>query len=146
MPDPDEAIEIALRELGIAHRATGPGRWTIAVPCRVRGALAVGVERGDRHVRFESFLIRGADRDHEAVYRHLLRRHFASYGWRFGLDADDDVFVLAEIPADAASAERLDALLGGLSTLVDETYETIMRLGFAVPDGVQVGPPPRSRG
>ena len=40
------------------------------------------------------------------------------------------------------AVSRLDGLLGLLSTYVDESFEGILRLGFEVPDGQGVGPPP----
>ena len=36
----------------------------------------------------------------------------------------------------------LDGLLGSLSALIDETYESIVRMGFDVPEGTEFRPPP----
>lgn len=144
MPDPDQAIAAALAGLGVEHRRTGPGAWTVLVPTEMRGGLAVVLAVGERRARLTAFFMRGADRRHEEFYRRLLRRHFDSYGWRFALDGADDVFLVADLPLADLDAPRLDELLGGLSTLVDRAYEPAMRLGFDVPAGAPVGPPPQA--
>jgi len=39
-------------------------------------------------------------------------------------------------------ADTLDGLLGSLSALIDETYESLVRTGFEVPEGTEFAPPP----
>ena len=94
------------------------------------------------HPRLRAFFLRGPDRDHEAVYRRLLRKNLDTRDWRFAIDDDGDLYLLADTPLDGLDVDRLDGLLGSLSTLVDETYESVVRLGFAVPEGTIFGPPP----
>ena len=49
---------------------------------------------------------------------------------------------MADTPLDGLDADVLDGLLGALSALVDETYESIVRMGFDVPEGTEFRPPP----
>ena len=64
--------------------------------------------------------------------------------WRFAADDAGDLWMIAEAETAVLGADGLDGLLGLLSTYVDESFEGILRLGFEVPDGQGVGPPPRA--
>jgi len=52
---------------------------------------------------------------------------------------------VADAETSVLGADGLDGMLGLLSTYVDETWESVIRMGFDVPDGMRVsGPPARS--
>ena len=68
--------------------------------------------------------MRGPDRDHLKVYERLLGKNLTTRDWRFGTDADGDVYAVADSPLAGLDADVLDGLLGSLSALIDETYET----------------------
>lgn len=114
----------------------------MAVPLTSRGPIAVSVSAGERTVDLRAFLMRGPDRAHEEVYRRLLRRNLLTREWRFALDRDGDVFVLADVPMEGLDADVLDGLLGLLATTIDEVYEPVLRTGFDIPDDVVFAPPP----
>jgi hypothetical protein len=62
--------------------------------------------------------------------------------WRFAAEDAGDLWMITEAETSLLGADGLDGLLGLLSTYVDESFEGILRLGFEVPDGQGVGPPP----
>jgi len=64
--------------------------------------------------------------------------------WRFAADDAGDLWMVAEAETAVLGADGLDGLLGLLSTYVDESFEGILRLGFEVPEGQGVGPPPQA--
>jgi hypothetical protein len=117
--------------------------WSIELPSSRRGVIGVGIFARERTVRMSTFFMRAPDRDHVAVYRRLLERNLQMAYWHFGLDRDGDLFLAAQFEDDQVSVPFLDAALGLVVTYVDETYETILRLGFDVPAHVAVGPPPQ---
>jgi len=137
-------LALALDELGADVERVGPREWGVRLPSEARGAITVGIGCGERTVALRAFFMRGPDLDHEGVYRRVLRKNLDLRSWRFAVDDDGDLHLLADLPAAEVSAARLDDLLGQLVTCVDETFESAVRLGFDVPPGVRVtGPPPR---
>ena len=64
----------------------------------------------------------------------------------FATDDPGDLWIIAEAEIAVLGADGLDGLLGLLSTYVDESFEGILRLGFEVPEGQGVGPPPGATG
>jgi hypothetical protein len=89
-----------------------------------------------------AFFMRGPDRAHADVYKRALRKNLDMRHWRFAADDAGDLWMIAEAETSLLGSDGLDGLLGLLSTYVDESFEGILRLGFEVPDGQGVGPPP----
>lgn len=135
-------IQRHLEEIGADTERRGEREWAVQVPCTKRGAIGVMLTARERSLGLRAFVVRGPDRDREGVYARLLRKNLAVRDWRFGIDGPGDVYAVADTPLEGLDAERLDGLLGALSALVDETFESIVRMGFDVPEGTEFGPPP----
>jgi putative sensory transduction regulator len=135
-----ERIGAWLEDLGAERR--GEREWVVRVPSTKRGALAVLLTLGERTLSLRAFYMRGPDRRHEQVYRRLLRKGLEPTAWRFALDDDGDIHLLAQAPLAGLSEDALDRLLGSCAAQVDETWEGVLRTGFEVPEGTVVAPPP----
>ena len=131
-----------LSELGADVERRGEREWSVQVPCTKRGSIGVLLVARERTLGLRAFVCRGPDRGHEDVYRRLLHKNLAVRDWRFGIDGPGDVYAVADTPLAALDADRIDGLLGALSALVDETFESIVRTGFDVPEGTEFRPPP----
>lgn len=129
-----------LAEVGAQRR--GMRQWAAEVPVGKRGPLAVAIGVGDHTVTLRTFVMRGPDRAHEEIYRHLLRKHLGTRLWRFAIDDDGDLYLAADLPLDGLTADVVDGALGLVAALVDETYEGILRAGFEPPDDVRLETPP----
>ena len=141
--DADAApISRYLEQIGAEAEPRGGREWGVRLPSEKRGAVTALLTARERTLAARAFFMRGPDRDHEAVYRRLLRRNLDTRDWRFAVDDDGDLYLLADTPLAGLDVDRLDGLLGSLSTLVDETYESVVRMGFEVPEGTTFGPPP----
>lgn len=138
--DTVETVINSLAALGLEPNRAGTNVVTVRLPSEKRGTIGVHMTFDERSVGLQAFVMRGPDRAKEAVYRRLLRRHFDRCRWRFALDDDGDIFLVARSEIEGFD-EQLDGLLGELSLLVDETYEGMLRTGFDVPDGVAVSRP-----
>jgi Putative bacterial sensory transduction regulator len=139
-----EAGQLAgmLADLGVAAEPHGDAACAVQVPATRRGAIAVMLRVGERTLFLRAFYCRGPDREHERVYTRLLRKHLDMRDWRFALDDVGDLYLIAEAPLEGLSAGRIDDLLGALATYVDETWESVIRTGFDVPEGTVFAPPP----
>jgi hypothetical protein len=100
-----------------------PGERKLTTPCRL--------DVGDHALGVHAFVCRKPDENHEGVYRWLLERNMRMFGVAFGLDAAGDIFLDARLPLAAASAEEVDRLLGVVLSYADESFNTLLELGFA---------------
>ncbi len=141
MASSSQSVSEMLADLGMECRVDADGVWA-SVPCTRRGFVAVRIVAAERTVTLRAFIMRNPDLGHQDVYRRLLRKNDETGVWAFSLDALGDVFLVATHPRIAVDPEVLDGLLGALSTLVDETFEGMVRTGFEIPPDVSVGPPP----
>ena len=146
MDDPPARIAGHLAEIGVEAARRGDREWGVRVPSAKRGAVGVLVTVLERTLALRAFVLRGPDRRHEDVYRRMLRKNLSTRQWRFAVDDAGDVYALADAPLDGLDADVLDGLLGALSALVDETYESLVRTGFDVPEGTEFRPPPDAPG
>jgi hypothetical protein len=137
-----EAVDRAVESLGLDADRRGTREWVVAVPLAKRGPLPVTIALGDRTAHLRAFILRRPDRNAAEIHERLLRRHLHMRLWRFALDDAGDLFAVADLPLAEVSADTLDGALGLLATAVDETYEGIVRTGFAVPEGTLFTPPP----
>lgn len=100
-----------------------PGQRKLSTPCQ----LVVG----DHALAVHAFVCRNPDENHAEVYRWLLGRNLRLYGVAFGVDANGDIFLDGRISLGAVSAAELDRLLGAVLSYADESFNTILELGFA---------------
>jgi len=140
--DPAVRIGAELEQIGAETERLGEREWSVRLPSAKRGALAALVSVRERTVTVRAFVLRGPDRNHEDVYRRLLGKNLSTAHWRFALDDDGDVFLVADAAIAGLDADGLDGLLGALCAVVDETYESVVRMGFDVPQGTEFRPPP----
>lgn len=102
---------------------TLPGERKLATPCRI--------EVGDHAVALHAFVARHPDENHAAVYRWLLERNLKMYAVAFAVDHAGDIYLDGRLPLHAVSADELDRLLGSVLSYADESFNTILELGFA---------------
>ena len=61
----------------------------------------------------------------------MLSRNLRLYGVAFGIDHNGDIYLDGRLSLAAVTAEELDRLLGSVLTYADESFNTILELGFA---------------
>ena len=143
--DADPArISRYLDQIGAETERRGEREWGVRLPSAKRGAVSALLTARERTLAVRAFFLRGPDRDHASVHRRLLRKNLDTRDWRFAIDDDGDLYLLADTPLACLDLDGLDGLLGSLSTLVDETFESVVRMGFDVPEGTVFGPQPAS--
>ncbi len=108
-----------------------PGVFQFALPGERKLQTPVRVDVGPHAVAVHAFVCRRPDEEHERVYRWLLERNMRLYAVAFGLDEDGDIYLDARLPHSVATADELDRLLGSVLTYADESFNSILELGFA---------------
>jgi hypothetical protein len=100
-----------------------PGERKLSTPCR----LMVG----DHAVAAHAFVCRNPDENHEEVYRWLLGRNLRLYGVAFAIDHSGDIYLDGRLALAAVTPAEVDRLLGAVLTYADESFNTILELGFS---------------
>ena len=100
-----------------------PGEKKLSTPCRF--------DVGRHALEVHAFVCRKPDENFEGVYRWMLERNMKMYAVSFGLDPMGDIYLDARLPLAAVEKDELDRLLGALLTAADESFNTILELGFA---------------
>ncbi|GAA1945602.1 hypothetical protein GCM10009798_00740 [Nocardioides panacihumi] len=89
------------------------------------------VDVGRHALGVHAFVCRRPDENFEAVYRWLLEKNLRLYGVAFALDHHGDIYLDGRLPLSAVTPHELDRLLGSVLTYADESFNTILELGFA---------------
>ena len=100
-----------------------PGERKLQTPVRL--------DVGPHSLAVHAFVCRRPDENFEAVYRWMLERNMRMYGVAFGLDAMGDIFLDARLPLGAIEADEIDRLLGAVLSYADESFNSLIELGFA---------------
>ena len=93
-------------------------------------ATPVRLDVGEHALAVHAFVCRNPDEQHERVYRWLLERNLKMYGVAFAVDRLGDIYLDARLPLTSVNPEDLDKLLGSLLTYADDSFNTILELGF----------------
>lgn len=141
MSDETVLIQTWLDQIGAQAERRGPREWSVRVPSAKRGVVAVAIHARERTLGMRAFFMRGPDRAHVDVFRRILRKNLDMHAWRFALDEAGDLWLVTEAQISVLGYDGLDGLLGLLSTYVDETFESVLRTGFDLPDGARVESP-----
>jgi len=100
-----------------------PGERKLQTPCRFDvGAHALGVH---------AFVARRPDENHERVYRWMLERNLKMYGVAFAVDHLGDIYLDGRLPLSSVTPEEIDRLLGAVLSYSDDSFNTLLELGFA---------------
>lgn len=128
---PADTIRQYLDTNEIEYDELADGVFSFALPGEKKLQTAVRLDVGPHALGVHAFVCRKPDENHEQVYRWLLERNLRMYAVAFGVDPLGDIYLDARLPHAAVSAEELDRLLGSVLSYADESFNTILELGFA---------------
>ncbi|GAB3622850.1 YbjN domain-containing protein [Mariniluteicoccus endophyticus] len=130
----DRALAVirgCLADLGIEWEETQPGTFSAVLPgvrkLRTDCALVVG----NHSVEVRAFVARNPDENHGAVYRWLLERNLRTHGVAFVVDRVGDIYLFGRMSLESVTAAEVDRVLGSVAETSDESFNTILELGFS---------------
>jgi hypothetical protein len=129
--DPVALIEQVVRDNDLAPVRHGPSVVEVVLPGERKLQTTCRFEVGDHALSVHAFVARNPDENHETVYRWLLERNLKMYAVAFAVDSAGDIYLDGRLPLHAVTAEEVDRLLGAVLTYADESFNTILELGFA---------------
>jgi len=86
---------------------------------------------GQHGLLVEAFVCRRPDENHDAFYQWLLRRNSRMFAVSFALDQVGDVYLVGRLPLAGLSEDEVDRLLGSVLQYADESFDTLLEIGFA---------------
>ena len=129
--DPAQVIRDHLAEAGVEYDEVAEGVFSFSLPGEKKLQTAVRLDVGPHTLGVHAFVCRKPDENHERVYRWLLERNLRMYGVAFALDPLGDIYLDGRLPLAAVTSDELDRLLGSVLTYADESFNTLLELGFA---------------
>lgn len=132
--DLDRAREVLLHGLaaaGLEVAEVGNDRWMTMMEGEWKRTIPVLLDLGDRRLTVTSLFSGVPDEGHVEVYRILLQRNQRPGPVHFALDDEGDLILTGSLPLAAVDAESVDELLGQVLTYADETFNQVLRTGFA---------------
>jgi hypothetical protein len=131
MTDPKQVIRDHLDSAEVEYDEISDGVFSFSLPGERKLQTAVRLDVGKHALGIHAFVCRKPDEEHERVYRWLLERNLKMYGVAFALDRLGDIYLDGRLPLAAVTPDELDRLLGSVLTYADESFNTILELGFA---------------
>ncbi len=124
------AVRDHLTQSGIDHDELAEGVFSLRLPGERKLEVAVRLDVGPHALGVHAFVCRRPDENLEGVYRWLLERNLRLFGMAFALDHHGDIYLDGRLPLSAVDEDELDRLLGAVLTYADESFNTILELGF----------------
>ena len=130
-PDAGEVVRDWLAKNDLEFEESAAGVFSFALPGERKLSTPVRVDVGAHALGVHAFVCRNPDENHAGVYKWLLSRNLRLYGVAFGIDHNGDIYLDGRLSLAAVTGEELDRLLGSVLTYADESFNTILELGFA---------------
>jgi hypothetical protein len=131
MTDPRRVVRDYLTDNEIEFEETGDGLFSFALPGEKKLQTAVRLDVGGHALGVHAFVCRRPDENHERVYEWLLQRNLRLYGVAFAIDRLGDIYLDARLPLAVLDEAELDRLMGAVLSAADDSFNTILELGFA---------------
>lgn len=125
-----QTIEATLTGADLEWERTGDGAYVVTLPGTHKLRTLVNLVVGAHALRIEAFVMRQPDERREELWSFLLQRNARMYGVAWAIDAVGDVYLTGRVPLHAVTPDEIDRLLGAVLTYADETFDTMLEIGF----------------
>ncbi|MCF2526892.1 YbjN domain-containing protein [Yinghuangia soli] len=126
-----ETIRRALDDAEVTWERPADDTFVVTLPGTRKLKTTCALRVGRHSLTVTAFVVRRPDENHEAFYRWLLTRNVRMYGVAFSLDKLGDVYLTGRLPLHAITPDEIDRLLGVVLETSDESFNTLLELGFA---------------
>ena len=129
-----EAVQVVRDHLAaneLDYKEEPEGVFSFSLPGTAKLQTPVRLDVGTHALGIHAFVCRRPDENFEKVYRWLLERNLRMYAVAFAVDRLGDIYLDGRLPLAAITPDELDRLLGSVLTYSDESFNTILELGFA---------------
>lgn len=123
-------IESTLNARDLAWESTGERSYAVTLPGTHKLKTVCNLIVGDHALRVEAFVMRQPDERREELWAWLLQRNARMYGVAFAIDTVGDIYLTGRVSLHAVTEDELDRLLGAVLTYADESFDTMLEIGF----------------
>jgi hypothetical protein len=123
-------IERVCAERELAVESTGEFSYAVTLPGTHKLKTVCNLIVGEHALRIEAFVMRQPDERREELWAWLLQRNARMYGVAFSIDAAGDVYLTGRVGLAGVTEDELDRLLGSVLTYADESFDTMLEIGF----------------
>jgi hypothetical protein len=129
--DPAAVVRATLEDSELEWQEITAGVFTVVLPGEKKLQTPVRLDVGRHALSVHAFVARRPDENHERVYRWLLERNLKLFGVAFAVDHMGDIYLDGRLPLSSVTPDEIDRLLGAVLSYADESFNTILELGFA---------------
>ena len=129
--DVADVVRAAVQQAELEFTEHRPGIFEVVLPGERKLQTTCRLEVGEHALAVHAFVARNPDENHAAVYRWLLERNLKMYAVAFAVDHKGDIYLDGKIALNAVTPDEVDRVLGSVLTYADESFNTILELGFA---------------
>ena len=128
--DVQSLIERTCAERELDCEATGDSSYAVTLPGTHKLKTVCNLIVGEHALRIEAFVMRRPDENREELWAWLLRRNARMYGVGFSIDTAGDIYLTGRVTLKGLDSDELDTLLGAVLTYADESFDTMLEIGF----------------
>ncbi len=118
----------------IEHQAVpddkGHFHWLIRLKGEERDVITLWLSLRQRTVFAETELMPAPDENREELYRYLMVKNHELRELHLAIGPEDGIFLVAQVPVNELTIERMDELVGATVHYVDEIFPTAMAMGL----------------
>ena len=129
--DAADVVAEVLASMEVEFERPRPDVFVAVLPGERKLRTTVSLVVGEHSITVNAFVVRRPDENAEACYRWLLQHNAKHPGVAFGVDPLGDVYLVAQLPLAAVTAQTLDELLGRVLDTADTSFNTLLEMGFA---------------
>lgn len=126
-----QVLRATLDDLDLACSRVAPHKWMTMLAGEFKRTIPVLFVVGDRSVQVTSLLAGRPDSNHGEVHALLLHRNEGRHWVHFALDDEGDIVLTGRVPLRMCTRSVLNEVLGEVLTVSDETFNSVLRAGFA---------------
>jgi hypothetical protein len=109
----------------------GHFHWLIRLKGDERDVITLWLSLRQRTVFAETEVMPAPEERHEELYKFLLTKNHELRELHLAIGPEDGIYLVAQIPFNELTVERLDEVVGATVHYVDEIFPTAMSMGLA---------------
>jgi hypothetical protein len=126
-----EVVRTVLGQLDLPWSEKRAGLFSVALPGTRKLSTECALEVGTYGLGVRAFVARRPDENQAGVYGWLLEKNLKLYGVAFCLDRLGDIYLAGRVSLASVTPAEVDRLLGAVAETADDSFNTILELGFA---------------
>ncbi|MEV0728867.1 YbjN domain-containing protein [Polymorphospora sp. NPDC050346] len=123
-------VESVCTDRELEYESTGEFSYAVTLPGTHKLKTVCNLIVGEHSLRIEAFVMRQPDERREELWAWLLQRNSRMYGVAFAIDPVGDVYLTGRVGLGGVDEDELDRLLGSVLTYADESFDTMLEIGF----------------